>query len=126
MRLLREFKRLLAPEGTFILSVWQFINSPRLVGRIQSWERPDWLNGDVDEGDVLLDWRAEGESAGAALRYVHAFSEDGNAATGWKSGFQITGKLAHRTERKAIWVFTRSGRGLDIGVHATISPILTV
>ncbi len=49
VRLLRELKRLLAPEGTFLLSVWQFMNSPRLVGRIQSWEAAGMADGDVDE-----------------------------------------------------------------------------
>ena len=45
--------------------------------------------GDVDAGDVLIDWRAEGESAGAALRYVHAFSEEEMQRLAGKSGFQI-------------------------------------
>ncbi len=89
VRLLRELKRLLAPEGTLLLSAWQFMNSPRLVGRIQSWEAAGMADGDVDAGDVLLDWRAEGESAGAALRYAHAFTEDELQRLAGKSGFQI-------------------------------------
>jgi tRNA (uracil-5-)-methyltransferase TRM9 len=89
VRLLRELKRLLAPEGTFLLSVWQFMNSPRLVGRIQPWEAVEMADGDVDVGDVLLDWRAEGESAGAALRYVHAFSEEEMQRLAGKSSFRI-------------------------------------
>jgi tRNA (uracil-5-)-methyltransferase TRM9 len=89
LRLLRELKRLLAPEGTFLLSVWQFMKSPRLVGRIQSWEVAGLADSDVDAGDVLLDWRAEGESAGASLRYVHAFSEEEMQRLAGKSSFQI-------------------------------------
>jgi tRNA (uracil-5-)-methyltransferase TRM9 len=89
VRLLRELKRLLAPDGAFVLSVWQFMNSPRLVQRIQPWEEAGLVAGDVDAGDALLDWRAEGESAGAALRYVHAFTEEELGRLAEKSSLRI-------------------------------------
>jgi len=89
LRLLRELKRLLAPEGIFILSVWQFMKSPRLVQRIQPWEAIGLKVADVDMGDALLDWRAEGESTGSALRYVHAFSEEELRHLADKSSFQV-------------------------------------
>jgi hypothetical protein len=40
----------------------------------------------LDEGDVLLDWRA-GEVIG--LRYVHTFSEDGLTQLAESVGFEV-------------------------------------
>jgi len=41
---------------------------------------------DVDEGDVLLDWRA-GDTPG--VRYVHTFSEISLTALAENAGFQV-------------------------------------
>ncbi|MGB8253465.1 MAG: class I SAM-dependent methyltransferase [Anaerolineaceae bacterium] len=90
IRLLREIKRLLAPDGEFIHSVWQFNSSPRLVKRIQPWGMIGLNSADVDEGDALLDWRAEMGDTQTALRYVHAFSESELQRLADKSGFKIT------------------------------------
>ena len=38
LQILRKVRSLLPPEGRFIHSEWQFLNSPRLTGRIQPWE----------------------------------------------------------------------------------------
>jgi tRNA (uracil-5-)-methyltransferase TRM9 len=89
LRLLRELKRLMAPEGKFIFSVWQFHNSARLMKRVQPWDLAGLDAGDVDAGDALLDWRAAGETSGAALRYVHAFTQDELQNLAARSGFQI-------------------------------------
>lgn len=62
--------KLLKPDGKFILSNWQFLNSERLKTRIQPWDRVGLSDNDVDEGDYLLDWRSGGEG----LRYAHHFS----------------------------------------------------
>ena len=72
LQVLRKVKPLLAPDGRFIHSEWQFLNSPRLVSRIQPWEAIGLSQSDVDPGDYLLDWRQGGQG----LRYVHHFSED--------------------------------------------------
>ncbi len=76
---------LLADDGRFILSNWQFLNSPRLRARVQPWERIGLKAEDVDEGDYLLDWRRGGEG----LRYVHQFSEDELMQLAGKSGFNV-------------------------------------
>lgn len=68
--ILRAVKNLLKPGGKFILSNWQFLNSEKLKARIQPWSRVGLSDGDVDEGDYLLDWRSGGEG----LRYAHQFS----------------------------------------------------
>ena len=64
-------KKLLKPNGKFILSNWQFLNSEKLKARVQPWGRVGLSDSDVDEGDYLLDWRSGGEG----LRYAHQFSE---------------------------------------------------
>ena len=63
----------LAPEGIFIHSEWQFLNSPRLRSRIQPWETIGLSHTQVDLGDYLLDWRG----GGSGLRFVHHFSSAG-------------------------------------------------
>jgi SAM-dependent methyltransferase len=68
--ILRTVKSLLKPNGRFILSNWQFLNSEKLKSRIQSWEKVGLSKDDVDENDYLLDWRSGGEG----LRYAHHFS----------------------------------------------------
>ena len=70
--ILRTVKSLLAPEGRFILSNWQFLNSDKLKARIQPWSRVGLSDSDVDDGDYLLDWRSGGEG----LRYAHQFSAE--------------------------------------------------
>jgi SAM-dependent methyltransferase len=81
---------LIKPGGRFTLSVWQIQNSPKLLSRRQPWEAAGLREDQVEEGDVLLDWRQSSKDSpqSAGLRYVHLFSEDdlyGMAeATGWK------------------------------------------
>ncbi|MCB0118821.1 MAG: class I SAM-dependent methyltransferase [Anaerolineales bacterium] len=70
--ILRTVKSLLAPEGRFILSNWQFLNSDKLKARIQPWSRVGLSDSNVDDGDYLLDWRSGGEG----LRYAHQFSAE--------------------------------------------------
>jgi len=68
-QILRQVHSLLAPEGVFLFSNWQFLNSERLRQRIQPWEKAGLSEAEVDNGDYLLDWR----SGGTGLRYVHHF-----------------------------------------------------
>ncbi len=75
----------LTPDGKFILSNWQFLNSAKLRARVQPWERVGLTSADVDAGDYLLDWRRGGEG----LRYVHQFSEEGLAGLADATGFRV-------------------------------------
>jgi len=68
--ILKTVKTLLKPNGRFILSNWQFLNSEKLKARIQDWGKVGLTKNDVDENDYLLDWR----SGGDGLRYAHHFS----------------------------------------------------
>jgi 2-polyprenyl-3-methyl-5-hydroxy-6-metoxy-1,4-benzoquinol methylase len=81
--ILQTVRQLLKPDGIFIHSNWQFLNSERLKARIQPWEAgSSW---DVDAGDYLLDWRSGGEG----LRYVHHFDEAELAELAQASRFDV-------------------------------------
>lgn len=71
LNFLQTVRQLLQPDGRFIHSNWQFLNSEKLKARIQPWEGMSIFPSDVDAGDYLLDWRSGGEG----LRYVHHFTE---------------------------------------------------
>ena len=72
-------------QGVFVLSNWQFLNSPRWRARVQPWERVGLTAEDVGPNDYLLDWRQGGEG----LRYVHHFSEGELAALAEATGFEV-------------------------------------
>ena len=71
LKVLKKIHNLLAPNGYFIHSEWQFLESQRLRARIQPWELIGLSSDLVDMNDFLLDWR----HGGFGLRYVHYFSE---------------------------------------------------
>jgi SAM-dependent methyltransferase len=82
---LRQVKERLTPGGRFVLSNWQFMNSPRLRARIQPWAAIGLEDGAVDTGDYLLDWR----SGGSGLRYVHHFDEAELGGLAAEAGFTV-------------------------------------
>ncbi|HSO27669.1 MAG TPA: class I SAM-dependent methyltransferase [Anaerolineales bacterium] len=82
---LHTVRRLLQPQGRFIHSHWQFLNSPRLTARIQPWETIDIAADQVDASDYLLDWRR----GGYGLRYVHHFSDQELRELAYESGFTV-------------------------------------
>lgn len=83
--ILKTIHELLAEDGRFIHSNWQFLNSPRLRQRVRGWSEAGLMEADVDEDDYLLDWR----SGGMGLRYAHHFSEEELAELAASSGFTI-------------------------------------
>ncbi|MBN1449500.1 MAG: methyltransferase domain-containing protein [Anaerolineales bacterium] len=83
--MLKIIHELLAKDGRFIHSNWQFLNSPRLRQRVRKWSEICLTEAVVEEGDYLLDWR----SGGIGLRYVHHFSEAELAKMAESSGFTI-------------------------------------
>jgi hypothetical protein len=100
-QVLRKARAMLAPAGRFIHSEWQFLNSPRLTSRIQSWEAIGLSDSDVDPGDTLLDWR----QGGAGLRYVHHFSID------------ELEQLAEATDFKIVETFLSDGENKRLGLY---------
>lgn len=90
-RIFRNIWDLLKPRGRFIFSVWQFQNSPKLMQRIQPWDRAGLKTDLLEEGDTLLDWRyalPENEEK-HGLRYVHLFQEKDLAALAADCGFRL-------------------------------------
>jgi len=85
LNFLKTIHELLTPDGRFILSNWQFMNSPRLRLKVRKWSEAGLAEADVDKDDYLLDWR----SGSTGLRYVHYFSEDELAELAESSGFKI-------------------------------------
>jgi tRNA (uracil-5-)-methyltransferase TRM9 len=83
--ILKTIHKLLAEDGRFIHSNWQFLNSPRLRQRVRAWSEAGLTEADVDDGDYLLDWR----SGGTGLRYVHHFSEAELTGLAESSGFRV-------------------------------------
>lgn len=66
------FSKLIPPYGFCVVSVWQWQNSPRLQRRVLPWSTVDLNPENLDQGDVLLDWRADQVPG---LRYVHTFTK---------------------------------------------------
>lgn len=83
--MLEIVRQLLVPEGLFIHSNWQFLNSEKLKARIQPWEAATIDRSEVEAGDYLLDWR----SGGRGLRYVHHFDEAELSELAQATGFQV-------------------------------------
>ncbi len=88
---LGQVRRLLAPGGQFLHSEWQFHHSPRLLTRIQPWEKVGLEPAVLDEGDALLDWRhtLPGQPERTGLRYVHRFNVEELSRLAETSGFRI-------------------------------------
>ena len=84
-QIINKVRLLLVTNGFFIHSNWQFLNSPRLISRIQPWDRVGIKEEDVDERDYLLDWRRGGKG----LRYIHHFSEDKLNSMADETGFHV-------------------------------------
>ena len=106
---LRKVKQLLAPEGRFILSNWQFLDSPKLRARILGWETIGLSQEDVDQHDYLLDWRR----GGAGKRYVHYFTNTELHSLAEATGFQVVG------------LFSSDGDGNNLGLYQIWEPIDT-
>jgi SAM-dependent methyltransferase len=89
--LLRSLRARLVPGGRFILSNWQFQHSPKLLARVQPWERAGLSDTDLEPGDTLLDWRYSlpGQPEQVGLRYVHRFTPDELEELARSTGFAV-------------------------------------
>ena len=82
----RNFASIVSKNSKIAISVWQWHNSLRLSKRVLPWSTVGLKDEDLDEGDVLMDWRT-GETIG--LRYVHTFSEEALSALAESAGFHV-------------------------------------
>ncbi|GAP12847.1 protein containg methyltransferase domain [Longilinea arvoryzae] len=102
---IRQVRGLMPEGGLFIHSNWQFQHSPKLLARVQPWERIGLVDADVDEGDTLLDWRyaLPGQPEQVGLRYVHRFTPE------------ELGRLAELTGFKVVETYESDGQGGRLG-----------
>ncbi len=86
----RQIHSMLKPGSELIFSVWQPQNSQRLVKRFLTWEQVGLRESDMEEGDTLLDWKAEQFCANTVgFRYVHIFHQDELTELAEQTGFSI-------------------------------------
>lgn len=86
LRILRDVRRLLKPDGQFVCSLWQFQNSAKLMARVRPWSEAGLDEEELEPGDTLLDWRQDR----VGLRYVHLFREAEIRQLADESGLTVT------------------------------------
>ena len=101
LNIISKVHDLLKKDGLFIHSNWQFLNSPRLKGRIQPWESIGLGSQDVDPNDYLLDWKR----GSTGLRYVHHFDEHELAGLAQAAGFEIVETFHSDGENKKLGLY---------------------
>lgn len=101
LEILRNVHRLLEPEGVFVHSCWQFLSSPRLKARIQSWQSAALEPGELDANDYLMDWRL----GRRGLRYVHHFDEAELAGLARLAGFEVAETFYSDGENKRLSLY---------------------
>ena len=84
-KVLERARALISPGGRFYLSAWQPLNSQRLRSRLQPWKAIGLAEGQVDPGDILIDWRQGGEG----LRYVHVYSQSELERLAATAGYEV-------------------------------------
>jgi SAM-dependent methyltransferase len=85
LQVLCEMINLLEPDGTLILSTWQFLENERMRRKIVDWAEVDIAEDELEPGDYLLDWKREGRG----LRYCHLVDEDEVKRLAAESGFCV-------------------------------------
>ena len=101
LQIIQKIHEHLKPDGMFIHSNWQFLNSPRLKARIQPWESIGLQGSDVDANDYLLDWKRGGNG----LRYVHHFDESELGDLAKASGFEVIDTFYSDGENKRLSLY---------------------
>lgn len=106
-QVMRRAASLLSVRGFFLLSVWQFQHSSRLMARRVSWDQVGLDPAAVEPGDTLLDWRAEEavQTGQAGLRYVHLFD------------VAELDELARTTGFEVLETFESDGHGGRLGLY---------
>lgn len=107
LEILRVVHELLKPDGFFVHSNWQFLNSEKLTARVQPWEAVNLSGEDVEAGDYLLDWR----SGGQGLRYVHHFDE------------RELAELASGSQFEIVETFYSDGKTGNLGLYQVWKPV---
>jgi tRNA (uracil-5-)-methyltransferase TRM9 len=105
VRILRQARDLLAPEGRVIVSTWQFLENERMRKKIVPWSTVGIDERALEPGDALLNWKR----GGAGLRYCHWIGEDELRAMTAQAGLKVTE------------TFRAGGREGDLSLYAILS-----
>lgn len=108
LRLLREMRSLLKLHARCAISVWQFLQVPRLRRKVVAWPEAGLSSVDVDDGDYLVDW----QRGGHGLRYVHQFDEA-----------ELIG-LCRRAGFRAIDTYRSDGETDDLGLYILVEAVI--
>jgi len=84
---------LLRPGGQFLISAWQVFESATLIARILPWASVGIDQSQLDQGDILLDWRAGPAGGLPARRYVHVFTSEELTALGKSVGLSLNSEF---------------------------------
>lgn len=84
-QVLRDLLPLVRPGGYLVMSNWQFMNNPRLVGKIIPWSSVGIDKNTLEAGDALLDWKR----GGVGCRYCHLLTEGEVETLANQSGWQV-------------------------------------
>jgi 2-polyprenyl-3-methyl-5-hydroxy-6-metoxy-1,4-benzoquinol methylase len=82
---LQEIRKALKPNGVYVMSNWQFMNSERLRNKIVGWDCVGLEEARLETGDYLLDWKR----GGVGYRYVHLLDAPQVRELARASGFLI-------------------------------------
>ncbi|MEK6256420.1 MAG: class I SAM-dependent methyltransferase [Chloroflexota bacterium] len=99
--MLNKVGQLLNPGGKFVHSNWQPLDSERLRERVLPWDKIGLSEAVVDPGDLLMDWRRDGNG----LRYVHQYNEGELAELARETGFNV------------VETFLSDGEGGKLGLY---------
>lgn len=107
--LLEGIRSVLRERAELMISVWNFLASKRISGRIIPWEKVGLEAEAVDPGDYLIDWRR----GGSGQRYVHHFQLDELEALARDSGFEVKE------------TFRSDGEGGELGLYQRLQKTTT-
>ncbi len=85
LQILKEIYSILKPGGRCAISVWQFLEIPRLRLKIVGWEAVGLTEQSVEYNDYLIDWKR----GDYGVRYVHHFSPNSLMTLCKLAGFQV-------------------------------------
>ena len=85
LQILNDIYNILKPGGRCVISVWQFLETPRLRRKIVAWERVGLTKQSVEHNDYLIDWKR----GNYGIRYVHHFSQSSLINLCETAGFQV-------------------------------------
>jgi len=105
VRLLRQARELLSPQGRVVVSTWQFLDNERMRKKIAPWSVVGIDERELDPGDALLSWKR----GGAGLRYCHWVGEEEARALAAQAGLNI------------VETFRSGGREGDLSLYAILT-----